>query len=517
MRIPLRRRTLRARAAVACALVALTACGSTVQQESAFVVDGTQGGDAGGVGTDDGAVEGGSDAGAGAPGSTAATTGAPGSSATATRRSAGGGPTATQPGRRSGNSSSGSKSGVRGGAVHIGFAYYHNSDAAFGSVSATGSVVDFRRAYQAMVDDLNARGGLLGRKVVPHYRPFDVYQDGNVQQNAICTYFTEDQPVVAALGVFSHTEDYYSCLEKLGVAHLAAGGGAVEGDDRLFADYPHAASSGALTLARAVRALVDETVAQGFLTPSSKIGIFGDDNDVIRRVIANHLRPALARHGLSVDDAHVALAKDTQNMQDHGQASTDATLFTQRFKADGVDRVIPLNIPFQFMTAADSNDYLPRYAIATHSSPDWLAANPGLAPARQLEGSVGVGWSPFADVMGADDDQPRPALDACMSKLQAAGIEAKKGDRLWELSAAAVCDNVAVLEAAVKAGGAPITADSLIAGLESLRDGIPMAAVTAVRWAPDRHDGIATVRPIRYVANCGTRACYRYTGAPKPV
>ncbi len=78
--------------------------------------------------------------------------------------------------------------------------------------------VDFNRGdqeetYKVFVDDLNAKGGILGRKVEPVYRDFCPV--GNAQALSTCTSFTEDDKVFAVVGVFiDQSGDAQLCIAK---------------------------------------------------------------------------------------------------------------------------------------------------------------------------------------------------------------------------------------------------------------------------------------------------------------
>jgi ABC-type branched-subunit amino acid transport system substrate-binding protein len=78
--------------------------------------------------------------------------------------------------------------------------------------------VDFSRGdqeetYKVFVDDLNAKGGINGRKVEPVYRDFCPV--GNAQALATCTSFTEDDKVFAVVGVFiDQSGDAQLCIAK---------------------------------------------------------------------------------------------------------------------------------------------------------------------------------------------------------------------------------------------------------------------------------------------------------------
>lgn len=78
--------------------------------------------------------------------------------------------------------------------------------------------VDFNRGdqeetYKVFVDDLNAKGGINGRKVEPVYRDFCPI--GNAEALSTCTSFTEDDKVFAVVGVFiDQSGDAQLCIAK---------------------------------------------------------------------------------------------------------------------------------------------------------------------------------------------------------------------------------------------------------------------------------------------------------------
>ena len=72
---------------------------------------------------------------------------------------------------------------------------------------------DQKQTYQVFVDDLNAKGGILGRKVEGVFRSFCPV--GNAQALSACTSFTEDDKVFAVVGVFiDQTGDAQLCIAK---------------------------------------------------------------------------------------------------------------------------------------------------------------------------------------------------------------------------------------------------------------------------------------------------------------
>jgi ABC-type branched-subunit amino acid transport system substrate-binding protein len=73
--------------------------------------------------------------------------------------------------------------------------------------------VDQNKNYQAFIDDVNAKGGILGRKIVPVYETFCPI--GSTAAVSLCTKFTEDEKVFAVLGNFvDFSGDAQTCLAK---------------------------------------------------------------------------------------------------------------------------------------------------------------------------------------------------------------------------------------------------------------------------------------------------------------
>ena len=79
---------------------------------------------------------------------------------------------------------------------------------------STGLRYNQDKNYQAFIDDINKKGGINGRKIVPVYRTFNPIPDAQ-RLAQICTQFTEDDKVFAVIGnVFDQTGDAQACIAK---------------------------------------------------------------------------------------------------------------------------------------------------------------------------------------------------------------------------------------------------------------------------------------------------------------
>jgi len=69
------------------------------------------------------------------------------------------------------------------------------------------------QVYQAFIDDINAKGGIAGRKIVPVYDSYCPI--GSAGPLAVCTKLTEDDKVFAVLGTFvDFSGDAQTCIAK---------------------------------------------------------------------------------------------------------------------------------------------------------------------------------------------------------------------------------------------------------------------------------------------------------------
>ena len=73
--------------------------------------------------------------------------------------------------------------------------------------------VDEYKVYDAFINDLNAKGGIAGRKIVPIYKTFCPIVPAPAL--TLCTQFTEDEHVFAVIGDFVDlTGQAQPCIAK---------------------------------------------------------------------------------------------------------------------------------------------------------------------------------------------------------------------------------------------------------------------------------------------------------------
>jgi ABC-type branched-subunit amino acid transport system substrate-binding protein len=395
--------------------------------------------------------------------------------------------------------------GVTDTEIKVGIEIAAQTDAltnAFG----TNSLTDPTAPYKVAVDDLNKRGGILGRKVVPVFAPFKV-ASGTAAENdqAVCAKFTQDEPVLVAMIILQHTDALLSCLEKAGVLVMIAPG-FTHDDATTFKQFPHYVGVGVPNLSRQAKAYIDSMVKQEFFTKGAKIGLLRVTTPAYDRVAKKVIVPELKKHGLHVTE-EVTFPR-ALNLAESSASVAAVSSAVLKFKSAGVDHVIELSSGFVslFMVTAQSQEYKPHYGLSIGVS----SLSDQVMPPPQKVGTIGIGWSPPIDVT-------KPELNtegqACVDLMLAAGRPTPTQNTTLSNYLTA-CDEFALLAKAATASGKQTpTADSLLAGLYKLGD-VELGSSFTNHFSAKQRDGVAAVADLAYEEGC---RCWVYTSTPKKI
>lgn len=406
-------------ATVALAVLA-SACGSTAQTTSTTTIGGgglgssASGGDLGqggaggstsGLGSSTsggGGASGGSSTGAGTTGLGVGTTGTAGGS--------GGGGAGAATGSLPPQSQVGL--GVTATTISIGYGYSPDAAAANSAIGDSAfSQPDEDANYKALIAEVNARGGIAGRKLVGVGHPFKTTSadSASAQDEAACQDWTGDHKVIAALSS-SLSDDLVACLKKKGVLLISAGQ-IVDSDQTLLSQFPNKIMLGTMSQDRI---FLDQAQAfqrqkyfggwnsaTGGPGTTTKVGVITYDNASFTRSLRRIILPALQAAG------HPAAAPDVFQVHKVARESDFAGTTAQiknavlKLQADGVTHVVlgdASAVIMQFFGAsARSQNYYPRLGVTSGAAP-WADYEAGLVTAKQLNGMSGNGWLPSLDV-----------------------------------------------------------------------------------------------------------------------
>lgn len=480
----------------ALALVALVACGSTVPTANR-----QQAATGGGLGGDHVAVT---------PTTTAAGAsariGAPQPDSNP-RKTGGGG------GIAEGGKSTSKTAAATTGPIEVGFINQTFAQAAqFGINTPSGHTT--QETYDAVINALNKRGGLNGRKIAPVFANVNLTGNWESDYAAACSAFTEDHHVAAVLGYSLLLNNAFeSCLTKRGVVHLSAG--SPNGDDALLRANPYLFMTAYPTVDGVYLTELTGAVQSGVLTPSSKLGVLRFDCDWDQRAWKHVGQPFVDGHGLNVVKTQLlSCPTNATDVTARNQSQIDSAVL--QFAAAGVDTVLANGTAQYFAKTADSQRYSPQYVITTVDTSEGLQTQN--VPQSQMKNMHGFGWYPILDT----DAQHRPApaggqaaaQQRCLALAHSEGYDAADVD-LQQLFT--TCDTLFLYEKALSITSGLATPVEVTRAVASLGAGAYPSITAldgAVAFSPARHDGPAVWRPFKWDTGC---SCFVYTTASQPM
>lgn len=397
--------------------------------------------------------------------------------------------------------------------ISIGVPVLVNYDSVVNAFASKGQTVGDQRAQaQAVIDYINARGGMAGRQVKPVYQDWDSSNGSFASQaQATCAGLTQDHRVFAVANHTYGMATLVDCLAKANTPLVAGGDTGGWADQAMLDQYNQFLyMPGSLNFTR-FGALVDGLVRESFFGAGTSTGLLYLDEPMYRNGASQAVKPRLAAHGIKVvAEEAIKYPQDTAGVSDTAASVSNAVL---RFRTAGIDRVMFIEgvglIPFLFMPQAENQGYRPRYAIHSSDQASWIVNN---APPAQFQGAVGMGWIVPNDVPLALDPGGNPTRDLCLGIYRSARIDVLT-DRFREHSALAICEHLLFLTAAL-ARAPELSPAGLRIGVESLGTSFRSPLNFATAFGSRRHDGAAAVRPMAYDASCN---CFHYTGDPVPL
>ena len=371
------------------------------------------------------------------------------------------------------------------------------------ALGVSGTAVDDKVYVQALVNDLNKRGGLAGRQVVPVYYVLDPTRTEPYAQFMAEMYatWTQDHHVVAAFT--SANLDWSQlavCLQKKHVVLGTFGAWARDkGDYVTSPDWFDPAMLASEGLGPAYVSIPDSL---GYFGRFSKVGLLVYDYPQSAKLAAVIKRELAVRHITLAAEQQIHMATSTPELSSTITAAQAAVL---KFKALGIDHVMSAAYPGAavfFMLQAQQQNYFPRYALTSYEG---LVATASTAPKQQLKHAVGVGFLPFGgDVQLPQAPPLNVAEERCQKIYRAAGIS--KNDAYAGVN---YCDFVRMIElGAIASKGEFSVVDWLAHGIEGI-GGHPVAVGFSGLLTATKHDGANAVRGMTFADGC---SCWTFTG-----
>lgn len=391
--------------------------------------------------------------------------------------------------------------------IDVGFLVSEDAGKALSALGYNGqSSGDGSTQVKAIVDAVNATGGLNGRKINPIiYELTLAGGSSDSQMQAACSMFFDDHHVLAVAGAFSRIVS--DCAKKHNVPFSASG--LISISKSYLANNPELVMATHPVIEDATTTMVDGLVKQGWFKKNSaaevvKIGLVTHDDPSytnVRPIVLARLKAA----GLTLTDTTYMPYPNGQ-AGGEGPAAAAGKSASLKFRAEGINRVISMDehgFGFGwFALGAGSNGYFPRLGLSSLSLPSFYTS---LLSPNQLEGAAGVGWAPYIDTSVPNQPVISPRTTACINAMKKAGENT--GLVNVRLSAFSICETVYTLADGWK--GTAITLPGFLQGLKAISGKYQPVGVFGANFAKSRA-AADKYRVIRYDAGCD---CFKYSGA----
>jgi hypothetical protein len=310
---------------------------------------------------------------------------------------------------------------------------------------------DYEKAYRAVIDDLNQKGGINGRKVVPVFAAINPLGTAPAQE---ACFFNAEAPLcfVASHGtpiLGGQTTPAYLQEAKAPWATLESG--AELGPRQIDA----LASSGALKGKLGIVGIADEKASQ----------------------LDGVVLPALKRHKLTGTSAIIDAPSS-----DPVLAVQQATTIMERFKTDGVKTVLLVGgAVTAVVNALSKTDYRPNLVTNNARNLASVASNPTTEPS--------VLKTAIAADAGFIFEQP--AMKQCFKVIEKATghkivINVPQGEPQYRVSAQTACEYISLFATLAKAAGKNLTVGTFGKAIENTKT-VDVTGLGTIQYEPATH------------------------------
>jgi ABC-type branched-subunit amino acid transport system substrate-binding protein len=324
---------------------------------------------------------------------------------------------------------------------------------------------DYVKTYNAVIDDLNKKGGVNGRKIVPVYAKINPL--GTAPAQEACLKLTEDEKVFATVGFF-----YFDAPLCYVAQHdTPILGGTMDPTYLKQAKAPWMTlDSGPEVTPRAIDALAKSGAFKG------KIGVVAaaqEEKNLLDAVVT----PSLKKNGIKYESAIIDAP-----LTDTVAATQQAGTIAEKFKSEGIKTVLLVGAtPSAFSNALKNSDYRPKLVGIPFSTFQGAALNKATDPAL-WKGSV------TADIAADWND---PSLQKCYGIVEKATGDTieqhpQPGTPDYQASARAACQYISLFSQLAGAAGKDLTVAGFGKAAQKLGS-VTIPGLGTIKYDPKTH------------------------------
>ena len=312
---------------------------------------------------------------------------------------------------------------------------------------------DVEAKWQAVIDEVNASGGILGRQLEPVYVFYSPL--GDVETEAACVKLTQDEQVFAAMGpLLTNLTCFTDVNDTIFISTFDV---SQEEYDRSKAVAIGPGSLPARGAAISVEALVGAGAFDGPVAVHVAVDT-GSERD--------HYVDALVAAGIEV----VSETAATDTGGDAAAAEAEMQAFAQRWQADGAEIIFGVGsgAVLGIVSGLDRGPYRPAIVFVGPIGFDTQLYRDLGYSTDPLEGAIALGSLGFEELALAGD----ASIAACIERFEAASdetvlISPEPGEMVNLNTTIWACQAVEIFTQIATAAGADLTNDSFRAAAES--------------------------------------------------
>ena len=317
---------------------------------------------------------------------------------------------------------------------------------------------DYQGAYTALIDQINAKGGINGRRIVPVFEPIDPI--GTTPAATACTALTEDHKVFAVIGFFQPADT--ACYVTTHDTPMIGATLTNAESAKAAAPWFNNVISDNDLIPKEMAAFKHEGVFA-----NKKVAVVGDKSD---QAELNLVLPELKKLKVNVVQTAVNGVPDN----DQVATTSEYNVIALKFKDAGANMVIAVGdagVSWPKALHENQSTYLPRLIVPDSADLATVVSNKANYSPTELNGTLTAGGTPPPAVEWND-----PAMKRCIATVHAADPKAVINNPVTATASTpvtwnapeTVCQQLALLEDIVKAAGKTLNNTTFNRGGESL-------------------------------------------------
>jgi hypothetical protein len=367
---------------------------------------------------------------------------------------------------------------------------------------------------KALMDWVNANGGMGGRTLNLVPKVYVASTDSPQAEEALCRFWTQDEKAFAVVITGQLQANARKCYAK-GRAVMVDNAAYPldrEGYDEL---KPFLWAPGIPVYEDFLPQFVQSLKDQKFFDGAQRVGVISAESPVNRRAYEAQLKPELEAAGVPAQSIGYV---DTLSVD-----SINGSLFqlAQAFKQEGVDRIVFLGgarLAALWPLSAFTNGLVAPYGLSSYDTPNFFGRNPELWTAYGFTENPAIGSVGLSFQAGTDVDETQAPFPSTFAEQQCASIYAASGITFETRTDARLpfqlCDAVLFLKASLDRAPKELTPASFGAAAASLGSEFQASTNYSTFLGPTRVGGPAAAKPMAFDAAC---SCMKYTGPELPL